>query len=63
MVTILSLSALYFVGQFILYRMTIKMAVHVPLFIVTSKNILLVHESYALTRHKLNSVQIFAMIL
>lgn len=39
------------------------MAVHVPLFIVTSKNILLVHESYGLTRHKLNSVQIFAMIL
>ena len=61
--TILGLAALYFVGQFFMYRITIKMAVNVPLFVFTSKNIMLIHESYALSRHKLNFYQVAGMAI
>jgi hypothetical protein len=39
------------------------MAVYIPAFIMTSKNIMLVHESYALSRHHLNKYQVIGMIV
>jgi len=61
--TILSLSALYFVGQFFLYRITVKMTDNVPLFIVATRSVMMIHESYALSRHKLNRYQVLGMCL
>ena len=62
-VTMISLAGLYFVGQFFLYRITTRMNVNVPVFIASSKNTLMAHQSYALSRHKLNGNQLIGMVV
>lgn len=62
-VTMISLAGLYFVGQFFLYRITTRMNVNVPLFIASSKNTLMAHQSYSLSRHKINENQLIGMVV
>lgn len=50
--TVFSLAALYFVGQLFVYRITVRMAQNIPSFITTSRRVLTVHQSYALSSHK-----------
>jgi hypothetical protein len=62
-ITMINLAGLYFVGQFFLYRITTRMNVNVPVFITSSKNTLMAHQSYALSRHKLNNNQMIGMVI
>jgi hypothetical protein len=61
--SVFSLAALYFVGQLFVYRIAVRMAQNIPAFVTTSRRVLTVHQSYALSSHRFHKYQIFGMII
>ncbi len=59
----LIVALMYFLGQLFIYQVTTTMPSTVPLFVVTSRKVLTIHQSYLLTNHKFRSVQLIGIAM